>query len=119
MHDHILNSHCPCQCRSIGPLPSSFLAPLNSLLAEAKDAAAAAAKKAEDPLKQFVRLAGKAKPKGLIKKTGKLSASTLSMPTLGEGPEGAEGWLRDHSHMTSSNFWIFGIPPFVTSQAHR
>ena len=25
MHDHILNSHCPCRHRSNGPLPSSYL----------------------------------------------------------------------------------------------
>ena len=61
-------------------------------------AAAAAAKKADaDPLaKQFARLAGKAKPgKAMRKPAAELkkrhSASTLSMPSLGEGRP--EGWL--------------------------
>ena len=57
-------------------------------------AAAAAAKKSDDPLaKQFAKLAGKAKPGRVLRKPGELkkrhSASTLSMPTVGEGPEGA------------------------------
>ena len=61
-------------------------------------AAAAAAKKADaDPLaKQFAKLAGKAKPgKAMRKPAAELkkrhSASTLSMPSLGEGRP--EGWL--------------------------
>ena len=57
-------------------------------------AAAAAAKKSEDPLaKQFAKLAGMTKPGRALRKPGELkkrhSASTLSMPTVGEGPEGA------------------------------
>ena len=74
--------------------PPFSCTPHHSIFTEMAAAAAAAAKKSEDPLaKQFAKLAGMTKPGRALRKPGELkkrhSASTLSMPTVGEGPEGA------------------------------
>ena len=75
---------------------SHFRTPLDLISAEMAAAAAAAKKADADPLaKQFAKLAGKAKPGKAMRKPAELkkrhSASTLSMPSLGEGRP--EGWL--------------------------
>ena len=75
-------------------------------------AAAAAAKRSDfDPLaKQFAKLASKAKPGKVIRKPGELrkrmSASTLSMPSVGESGEDAKGCLlTDHGVFYGLRTW--------------